>query len=118
MLAIFISCLGLFGLASYMTEQRTKEIGIRKVLGATVTQLIILLSTDFLKIILVSIMLTIPISAWAMHLWLQSYPYRTNLSAWIFAIAGAGAIGIALLTISFQAIKAALANPVDSLRSE
>jgi putative ABC transport system permease protein len=117
-LAIFISCLGLFGLASYMTEQRTKEIGIRKVLGATVTQLITLLSTDFLKLILIALTLAIPLSAWAMHQWLQSYPYRTNLSAWIFATAGTGAIGIALLTVSFQALKAALANPVKSLRTD
>jgi putative ABC transport system permease protein len=117
-LAIFISCLGLFGLASYLTEQRTKEIGIRKVLGATVTQLITLLSTDFLKLILIALTLAIPLSAWAMHQWLQSYPYRTNLSPWIFAAASAGAIGIALLTISFQAVRAAIANPVTSLRAE
>jgi putative ABC transport system permease protein len=117
-LAIFISCLGLFGLASYMTEQRTKEIGIRKVLGATVTQLITLLSTDFLQLILIALTIAIPVSAWAMHQWLQSYPYRTNLSPWIFAAAGAGAISIALLTISFRAVKAAVANPVTSLRAE
>ena len=117
-LAIFISCLGLFGLASYMTEQRTKEIGIRKVLGATITQLISLLSTDFLKLILIALTIAIPFSAWAMHRWLQDYPYHTHLTPWIFIAAGAGAIGIALLTISFQAIRAALANPVNSLRSE
>jgi ABC-type antimicrobial peptide transport system permease subunit len=117
-LAIFISCLGLFGLASYMTEQRIKEIGIRKVLGATVTQLITLLSTDFLKLILIALTIAIPLSAWTMHLWLQSYPYRTHLSPWIFTAAAAGAIGIALLTISFQAVRAALANPVTSLRAE
>ena len=117
-LAIFISCLGLFGLASYMTEQRTKEIGIRKVLGATVAQLITLLSTDFLKLILIALTIAIPLSAWAMHRWLQDYPYHTDQAPWIFAAAGAGAIGIALLTISFQALKAALANPVDSLRTE
>jgi putative ABC transport system permease protein len=117
-LAIFISCLGLFGLASYMTERRTKEIGIRKVLGATVTQLITLLSADFLKLILIALTLAIPLSAWTMHQWLQSYPYRANLSPLIFAAAGAGAIGIALLTFSFQALRAALANPVMILRSE
>jgi ABC-type antimicrobial peptide transport system permease subunit len=101
-----------------MTEQRTKEIGIRKVLGATVTQLITLLSTDFLQLILIALTIAIPVSAWAMHQWLQSYPYRTNLSPWIFAAAGAGAISIALLTISFRAVKAAVANPVTSLRAE
>jgi putative ABC transport system permease protein len=117
-LAIFISCLGLFGLASYMTEQRTKEIGIRKVLGATVTQLMTLLSADFLQLIFIALTIAIPLSAWAMHRWLQDYPYHTDLTPWIFAAPGAGAIGIALLTISFQALKAALANPVTSLRSE
>jgi len=117
-LAIFISCLGLFGLASYMTEQRTKEIGIRKILGASVTQLLTLLSTDFLKLILIALMIAIPLSGWAMHRWLQDYPYHTHLTPWIFAAAGAGAIGIVLLTISFQAVKSALANPVKSLRAE
>jgi len=117
-LAIFISCLGLFGLASFMAEQRTKEIGIRKFLGATVTQLITLLSIDFLRLILFSLVLAIPLSAWAMHRWLQDYSYHTTLQPWIFAAAGAGAILIAFLTISFQALRAALANPVQSLRSE
>ena len=117
-LAIFISCLGLFGLASYMTEQRTKEIGIRKILGASVTQLLTLLSTDFLKLILIAIVIAIPLSAWTMHQWLQDYPYHTGLTPWIFAAAGTGAIGITLLTVGFQAVKAALANPVKSLRSE
>jgi putative ABC transport system permease protein len=117
-LAIFISCLGLFGLASYMAEQRTKEIGIRKVLGATVTQLITLLSIDFLRLMLLSLGLAIPLSAWAMHRWLLGYSYRIRLSPWIFAVAGIGAIFIAILTVSTQALRAAVANPVQSLRSE
>ncbi|HXB35355.1 MAG TPA: FtsX-like permease family protein [Puia sp.] len=117
-LAIFISCLGLFGLASYMAEQRTKEIGIRKVLGATVTQLITLLSIDFLRLILLALALAIPLSAWAMQRWLLDYPYHAALSPWIFAAAGTGAIGIALLTVCTQALRAALANPIQSLRSE
>ena len=117
-LAVFISCLGLFGLASYIAEQRTKEIGIRKILGADVTQLITLLSSDFLRLILVAIAIAFPLSVWATHQWLRSYPYRTSLSAWIFIAAGLGAIAIALLTVSAQAIRTALANPVNSLRSE
>ena len=117
-LAIFISCLGLFGLASYMTEQRAREIGIRKVLGANAAQLIALLSSDFLKLVLIALVIAIPISAWAMQRWLLDYPYHTPLSPWIFAAAGAAAIGIALLTVSTQALRAALANPVKSLRSE
>jgi putative ABC transport system permease protein len=117
-LAVFISCLGLFGLASYMTEQRTKEIGIRKVLGATVIQLIFLLCVDFLKLVFIALCLAIPLSARAMHSWLLDYSYRITLSPWIFAIAGIGAIFIAILTISAQAFRVARANPVRSLRSE
>jgi putative ABC transport system permease protein len=117
-LAIFISCLGLFGLASYMAEQRTKEIGIRKVLGANVTQLITLLSADFLKLILIALSIAFPLSAWAMHRWLQDYPYHTRLNPSIFIAAGTAATAIALATVSTQALRAALANPVKSLRSE
>jgi ABC-type antimicrobial peptide transport system permease subunit len=117
-LAIFISCLGLFGLASYMAEQRTKEIGIRKVLGAKTSAIVALLSIDFLKLILIALALAIPLSGWAMHQWLQSYAYRAPLSAWIFAGAGLITLSIALFTISFQALRAALANPLRSLRSE
>jgi len=117
-LAILISCLGLLGLAAYNTTQRTKEIGIRKVLGASVPHLVSLLSRDFVVLVLLSTAIAVPIAGWAMHKWLEDFAYRTSVSWWIFAIAGAGAVAIALITVSFQAIKAATANPVDSLRSE
>ncbi|RRA99980.1 ABC transporter permease [Larkinella rosea] len=117
-LAIFISCLGLFGLASFIAEQRTKEIGIRKVLGASVTHLWGLLSMDFVVLVLVSCLISSPIAYYFLDDWLQNYPYRTELSGWIFIAAGLGALLITLLTVSYQAIKAALMNPVKSLRSE
>ncbi len=117
-LAIIISCLGLFGLAAYMAERRTKEIGIRKVLGATTAALAGLLSKDFLQLVCISCLIAFPVAWWAMHNWLQSYEYRIEISWWIFLIAGLLAIVIALLTVSFQAIKAALSNPVKSLRTE
>ncbi len=117
-LAIFIACLGLFGLATFIAEQRTKEIGIRKVLGASVNGIVQLLSKDFLKLVLIAFVIAVPISWWAMHRWLQDFAYRINISWWIFIIAGFLALVIALLTISFQAIKAAIANPVKSLKTE
>lgn len=117
-LAIFISCLGLFGLASFVAEQRKKEIGVRKVLGASVQGITILLSKDFLLLVGISCLMAFPAAWWIMNDWLQSYDYRTTLSWWIFAAAGMGALLITLLTVSYQAIKAAVANPVDSLRSE
>jgi putative ABC transport system permease protein len=117
-LAIFISCLGLFGLAAFMAEQRTKEIGVRKVLGASVTSIVALLSQDFLKLVLVAILISSPVAWYSMSSWLQNYAYKIDIEWWIFALAGLLAIGIALLTISFQSIKAALMNPVRSLRSE
>ncbi|HEY8735313.1 MAG TPA: FtsX-like permease family protein, partial [Puia sp.] len=117
-LAILISCLGLFGLAAYTAERRIKEIGIRKVLGATASGLVGLLSKDFLKLVGYSCLISFPVAWWALNNWLQSYEYRTTISWWIFATAGASAMLIALTTVSFQAIKAALANPVNSLRSE
>ena len=117
-LAIIISCLGLFGLAAYTAERRTKEIGIRKVLGASVSGITGLLSKDFLKLVFVSCIFAFPVAWWMMHNWLQDYQYRIEISWWIFLIAGAVAILIALLTVSFQAIKAAIANPVKSLRTE
>mgnify|MGYP001545119322 CR=1 FL=1 len=117
-LAIFISCLGLFGMASFMAEQRIKEIGVRKVLGASVFNLWKLLSKDFVILVFISLLIAIPIAYYFMHNWLQNYEYRTQLSWWIFAASGIGALLITLLTVSFQSIKAAIANPVDSLRSE
>ena len=116
--AILIACLGLFGLITFAAQQRTKEIGIRKVLGATVVDVTTLLSTDFMKLILVAILIAVPISWFGMNKWLQSFAYRTNIGWWIFALASLIALAIALMTVSFQAIKAALANPVKSLRSE
>jgi putative ABC transport system permease protein len=118
MLAIFISCLGLFGLAAYTAERRTKEIGIRKVLGASVTVLTGLLAREFLQLVTVSCVIAFPVAWWLMHNWLQNYTYRTTIQSWMFAIAGFAALGIALITVSFQAIKAAMANPVKTLRSE
>jgi putative ABC transport system permease protein len=117
-LAIFISCLGLFGLAAFVAEQRTKEIGVRKVLGAGVVNLCGLLSKEFLKLTALSILFAVPLAWWGMGKWLEAYLYRAPLSWWIFAAAAAGLIGITLLTVSYQSIKAALMNPVKSLRSE
>lgn len=117
-LAIFISCLGLFGLAAYTAERRRKEIGIRKVLGSSISGIAAMLSMDFLKLVTISCFIAFPISWWMMHNWLQSFDYRTGINGWIFIIAGLLAILIAIVTISFQAIKAAIANPVKSLRSE
>lgn len=117
-LAIFISCLGLFGMASFMAEQRIKEIGVRKVLGASVFNLWRLLSKDFVLLVIISLLIAIPTSFYLMQNWLQSYLYRTEISWWVFAAAGLGALVITLLTVSFQAIKAAIANPVRSLRME
>jgi putative ABC transport system permease protein len=117
-LAIFIACLGLFGLVTYAAEQRTKEIGIRKVLGATVTNIVGILSKDFFKLVIISALIAFPVAWWAMSTWLQDFAYRTNISWWIFLLAIGIALFIALATISFQAIKAAIANPVKNLRTE
>lgn len=117
-LTIFISCLGLFGLATYMAEARIKEIGVRKVLGASVTNITTLLSKDFVKLVIISILIASPIAWLAMHKWLESYSYRINISLLVFIVSGILAIAIALLTVSFQAVKAAIANPAKSLRSE
>lgn len=117
-LAIIISCLGLFGLAAYTAERRTKEIGIRKVLGASVSSVTSLLSKDFLQLVILSCVVAFPVAFWLMTNWLKTYQYRIDVHWWVFAVAGVSAIVIALATISFQSIKAALANPVKSLRSE
>ncbi|MBO0948232.1 ABC transporter permease [Fibrella forsythiae] len=118
MLAIFISCLGLFGLASFVAEQRTKEIGVRKVLGATVLNLWGLLSKDFLLLVFVAFAIATPIAHYSLSRWLLKYDYHTDISWWIFVASGAGALAITLLTVSYQSIKAALMNPVKSLRAE
>jgi putative ABC transport system permease protein len=118
LLAIIIACLGLFGLSAFMAEQRTKEIGIRKVLGASVSDITKLLTTDFLKLVILSIFIATPIAWWLMNKWLSDFAYRINISWWVFLFAGVIAILIALMTVSFQAIKAAATNPVKSLRSE
>lgn len=117
-LAIFISCLGLLGLASYSTMQRTREIGIRKVMGASVSNIINLLSKDFLKLVVISFFIAAPVAWYFMHKWLTDFAYRTSISWWIFAMAGVLAILIAVVTISVQAFRAAVANPVKSLRTE
>jgi putative ABC transport system permease protein len=117
-LAIIISCLGLFGLAAYTAGRRTKEIGVRKVLGASVSGIVGLLSKDFLKLIAISCLVAFPVSWWLMHNWLLNYQYRIEIGWWIFLAAGISAMLIALITISFQSVKAAIANPVRSLRSE
>ena len=118
LLTILISCLGLFGLASYMAENRIKEIGVRKVLGATVSNITALLSKDFLKLVVFSFGIAVPISWYAMDKWLQDFEYRVDISWWTFALAGLLALLIALLTVSYQSIKAAIANPTKSLRTE
>jgi putative ABC transport system permease protein len=117
-LAVFISCLGLFGLASFVAEQRTKEIGIRKVLGASITNLWRMLSQDFVVLVMISSVLAIPLAYYFISEWLKQFEYRTNVSWWVFILSIAGAITITLLTVSYQAIKASLMNPVNSLRTE
>ncbi len=117
-LTIFISCLGLFGLATYMAENRIKEIGVRKVLGASVTAITTLLSKDFLKLVMISFIIASPVAYWAMYNWLQTYTYRINIQWWVFAIAGLLSVIIAVVTVSYQAIRAAMSNPVDSLRAK
>jgi len=117
-LAIIISCLGLFGLATYTAERRAKEISLRKVLGASIASVTGLLSKDFLQLIIISFFVAFPVAWWIMNNWLQNYQYRIEISWWIFLLAASLTILIALITISFQAIKAAIANPVKSLRTE
>lgn len=118
LLAILISCLGLFGLASFVAEQRTKEIGVRKVLGATISNLWMLLSKDFVKLVIIALLIATPIAFYMMSQWIQKFAYRTEISWWIFVAAGLGALTITLITVSFQSIKAALSNPTKSLRTE
>jgi putative ABC transport system permease protein len=117
-IAILIACLGLFGLATYTAEQRIKEIGVRKVLGATISNIITMLSKDFMILVLIASALAIPLAWWAMNRWLEDFAFRVTIGWWIFMAAGVIALLIALITVSSQAIKAALANPVKSLRTE
>jgi putative ABC transport system permease protein len=117
-LAIVVACLGLFALAAFMAEQKTREVGIRKVLGASVANITAMLSADFLKLVCLAILIASPIAWYGMYKWLQEFAYRTTIQWWIFALAGAGAILIAVITVSFQSVKAAVANPIKSLRSE
>jgi ABC-type antimicrobial peptide transport system permease subunit len=117
-ITIFISCMGLFGLGMFTAQKRTKEIGIRKVLGASVADITVMLNRDFVKLVLIAFLIAAPISWYFMHQWLQDFVYRTSMSWWVFALAGLSAVGVALLTVSWQALRAAVANPVESLRSE
>jgi putative ABC transport system permease protein len=117
-IAIFIACLGLFGLSAFTISQRIKEIGIRKVLGANVITIVVLLSKDFLKLVLIAAVIAFCVAGYGMNQWLQDFAYRVTISWWIFLLAGVMAAMIALITISFQAVKAAIANPVKSLRTE
>ena len=117
-LCIFISCLGLLGLVIYTTNTRTKEIGVRKVLGATLVQLVTLLSKDLVSLVLIAFVIASPLAWWAMNTWLQDFAYRTNISWWIFAVCGASMLLIAIVVLGLRTIKAAVSNPVKSLRTE
>jgi putative ABC transport system permease protein len=117
-LALFIAGMGLFGMVSFQVVQRTKEIGIRKVLGSSVTDIVRLLSKDFMKLVIISLAIAVPIAYYSMNNWLEEYAYRIEIQWWVFVLVGLAAIGVALITISFQSIKAATANPINSLRAE
>ena len=117
-LAIFISCLGLFGLASFTAEQRTKEIGIRRVLGASAGNIIYALTTDFSKWVLAANVIAWPVAYFTMNKWLQNFAFKTDMNLWVFVLSGTLSMAIALITVGYQSVKAALANPADSLRYE
>jgi putative ABC transport system permease protein len=117
-ITIFVSCLGLLGLAANAAERRKKELGVRKVLGATVKGLVVLLSKDLVKLVLISFLLASPVAWYFMNQWLNNFPYRINISWWTFAEAGVLSVALALLTVSFQTVKASLANPIKNLRTE
>jgi putative ABC transport system permease protein len=116
--AILVACLGLFALSAFIAEQRRKEIGIRKVLGASVSHVSMLLSKDFIKLVLIAMVIASPVAYYFMNKWLEDFAYRISINWWVFALAGLAALLIALFTVSFQAVKAAIANPVTSLRTE
>ena len=118
MLTIFVSCIGLFGLSVLSAEKRVKEIGVRKVLGASVSNVVAILSKDFMKLVSLALVFSLPLAWFAANKWLQNYPYRIHMSWWMLALGAGLVIVIALVTVSFNAIKAAIANPVRSLRSE
>jgi putative ABC transport system permease protein len=118
LVAIIISCLGLFGLATYTAQVKTKEIGIRKVLGASVREITVTLSSGFMKMVTIAILIATPLSYWIMNKWLEDFAYRINIGWWVFVVAAMAAMLIALIAISFHSIKAAIANPVKSLRAE
>jgi putative ABC transport system permease protein len=117
-LGIFIACLGLFGLASFATERRRREIGIRKVLGATTTGIVRLLSKDFMVLVLLALVMAVPMAWYLMREWLSNFAYRTNMDIWVFIIASVAAILVAFLTVGFHSLRSAIANPVESLRTE
>jgi putative ABC transport system permease protein len=117
-IAMFISCLGLYGLSTYMAERRFKEIGVRKVMGASVNQIVGLMSKEFVKLVVVAFLISVPLAWFVMDKWLQGFAYRISIDAVIFVLAGAAALTIALLTVSFESVKAASTNPVKSLRNE
>ena len=117
-ISLFIACLGLFGLSMFVVKRKVKEIGVRKVLGATVSGIVSLLSKDFISLVFIAFIIASPLSWYFMNEWLENFAYRININVWVFILAGLSAILIALITVSFQAIKAAIANPVKSLRTE
>jgi len=117
-LAIFISCLGLLGLVTYITNQRTKEIGVRKVIGASIVQIVTLLSKDFLKLVLIAFIIAVPIAWWGGHQWLQNFAYKTTIDVWVFIAGGMIMMAMALVILSIRTFRAASANPVKSLRTE
>jgi putative ABC transport system permease protein len=117
-LTIIIACMGLFGLASFMAEQRTKEIGIRKVMGSSITGIVVLLTKDFAVLVIIAIIIASPIAWYGMQHWLQDFAYRTPISAWVFIVSGLIALCIAILTVSFKATRAAMEDPVQALRTE
>jgi len=117
-LSVLISCLGLLGLVIHTTERRAKEIGIRKVLGASLVQLNLLLCRDFLKLVLLAYLIAMPLAWWGLHNWLQDYAYKTEMSWWVFALSGIGMVVLALAIMSFKTLRTALRNPVESLRTE